>query len=629
MQKIFIIIFLLFIRCVSFSQINVLDLSTIPSALKENAHCIIRESKSTFEVRSVREARLSVHQVITAFDEEGGKDLTFMEYADKFRSLDEAEIKVYNSTGILQKKYKKKDLHAQLINDGLVTDDKVYYLKVSSPSYPITVEYDYEIQISGTLNYPSFEIQDPGQAIESATFITKVPIDMDLRFKAKNITLNPTITTQDKSRLYTWIVKDLKAISKEEGSVSYESRYPRIIIAPNNFDMDGNSGDMSSWKGFGQWYFELLRGTTNLSENTKKYLNTIVEGSFDEREKVKRIYKYLQANFRYVSIQLGIGGYKPFNADFVDSKKYGDCKALSNYTSACLSAIGVKSYPALINATYNKEPVDASFPYNSFNHMILCVPSKDTIWLECTSTSQDFAVLGNFTENRNALLITENGGVLVSTPRSKASQNTLNIKTLVQLNEEGSGETISDIVSAGEYRQEMLNALKDEKSDDQKMYLINHLSFPQPDEFKFTTNEALFSESHLTMKLEKIPAFTTGQKMFLNPRISKIWNASLPLTENRKQDYYFQCPFVKTDTTIYNIPATFSLESLPKSQSLKFPYGSFISNYVYDDKLKTITTNAKLTLTQNRIPAEAFQEARIFFNAVLAEFNEKIMVRKN
>ncbi|WP_315822798.1 hypothetical protein [Paraflavitalea speifideaquila] len=150
---------------------------------------------------------------------------------------------------------------------------------------------------------------------------------------------------------------------------------------------------------------------------------------------------------------------------------------------AALKAVGVKSYPALISADYNKEPLDPSFPMSGFNHVILCVPQpKDSIWLECTSKTNDFGVLGSFTENRNALLITEDGGALVTTPSSKPADNKFDITTVVALQMDGSGKTTSTFKTTGEYK-EMMGSVIDEKKDDQKDFIINGMGFKQPDEF--------------------------------------------------------------------------------------------------------------------------------------------------
>ena len=324
---------------------SIFDAATIAAGLKENAHSVKRLEKINFEVKDIDEATYTVQQVITVLDAEGEDQLYFKQYSDQFKKLDNAEIKVFDAKGAPVNKYKMKEMKTQGTGDGLVIDGKITYFRVAAPSYPVTVQFDYVIKYKGTLNYPDYEITEPDQSVEYSVYTATVPADMDLRFKAKNISLMPSIKESGKHKTYSWEIKNLPASVYEEGAVSYESSYPSVLVAPSKFSMDGNKGDLTTWKDFGSWYITLSTGSINLSDESKATLNKMVQGASGDKEKIKIIYRYLQQNFRYVSIQLGIGGFKPFNAKFVDQKKYGDCKALSNYMQACLDAVGIVSFP--------------------------------------------------------------------------------------------------------------------------------------------------------------------------------------------------------------------------------------------------------------------------------------------
>ena len=611
------------------AQVISYNLATVPETVKKNASVIKRYENIVFEVTDIDRASLNVHKVLTVMNEEGKKALLFAEHTSKFETLEDAEVKVFDANGKQISKFRKKDFTTMAMGDGLIDDAKTTFLTVSATAYPITVEYKYEIRYKGILSYPRYEILIPGEGVEQSSFTAKVPLSLDLRYKEKNISLPPEISDDGKYKFYKWNVKHLAPIEFEEGAVSYWSRYPSIILAPNRFKMDDYDGDMTSWEKFGLWYGKLKKGIDVLPEERKVFFKEMIKNAKDDQEKVKRIYDYLQKNFRYVSIQLGIGGFKPFPASFTDQKKYGDCKGLSNYMQAVLDAVGIKSYQALINRKSNDEPVDPAFTCNQFNHVILCVPNKkDTIWLECTSKTLSFAKLDISTENKNALLITEKGGVLVPTPQSKSSENRFTAFTSITLNEDGSGVSTSLLNTTGEFKEQIKYVL-DEKKDDQKQIIVSYFGFKQPDEFTFSKKEENENlTATLEMNLEKIPEFVSGSKMFISPRIYKLWSIKLPKAENRKQDFYFPFPLEKTDTTIFKMPDGYKNEILPQSKELKCDYASYSTKYWYDTGQHAIYSTAHLLLNQHKIPVAKYAEVKKFFNEVLMDDSQRIVIIK-
>lgn len=630
MKKLSLLLTFLCFLCTGFAQLKQYDASLIPAELKKNAYSVKREEQMSLEVKSINKASYRIHQVITVLDEKGRDELVFHFSTDRFISLESVAIQFLDDKGNSIKKFKRSDLVSFTAGEGLVPDGKAYYLQPPVVSYPVTIVTDCEILFNGILEYPSYHVQQPEQSVEHSVFTAIVPADLDFRFKAKNTSLTPQVANDGKVKTYSWTAKNIAALEYEEGGAASRYKYPQIILSPNKFELDGYPGDMSSWENFARWSASLMTKTNNLTEERKQFFRNLVKDATDDHDKARIIYKYMQENCRYVSIQLGIGGYKPFDADFVDKKKYGDCKALSNYMYACLNAVGIRSHYALINSDYNAEPVDPAFPVNAFNHIILCVPfPKDTVWLECTSNITEFGVLGNFTENRNALLVTEEGGKLVPTPKSKAGDNLFSSNSQVDLAADGSGLLKISLQCTGEYKQDMIGYIANRKKDDQKNFLVNYLGYMQPDEFEISADPInKNAPTTMQMVIGKIPEFTAGKKMFLNPRVYKIWKSSLPKAENRSQDFYFETPFIKTDTTVYQLPEGFGIETLPKARQQSFEYGNFATTYEFDESKRQVRSVARLQLNEYKIPAAKYLACRNFFNDVLGEYTEKIVIKK-
>lgn len=612
------------------SQLNYSAL-TIPDSLKKNADAVTREEYIKFTIKDINTARYEVHEVITVLNESGSGYLDFHEFSYEFRSLDDAEIKVYDALGIKKNTYTKKDMTSLNYGEGLVPEGKVTYFSVNAPSYPITIERNYTVKYKGLFSYPGNYFHPPYHAVEKAVFEVEAPADLSFRYKLLNCNYQPQVTRDGSKELYHWEVKNLAAYKSEKHSGGSDYYVPQVLLAPNKFQLDDYEGDMTSWKNFGEWIRNLYLKTTDLKEDRKAFFKDLVKNAADDKEKARILYNYLQSNMRYVSIQLGIGGLRPFPASFVDNKKYGDCKALSNYLKSALDAVGVKSNVVIIEGGMNPGLVLDDFPANSFNHVILCVPQpKDTIWLECTSTTLPFAELGPFTENRKAMIVTENGGVLVNTPVSKYTDNAVSFSTEIKVNEDGGAAVTAYYKSTGDERNDLLMGFHDLKEDDKKKGFIRHTEWKQPDYFELAVSPKAANPYVVSgkMEYENIASFKAGSKLFLEPRLYRFFDEDIPETNKRVNNYYFECPYQQSDTTIYKMPAGYTTESLPKDKNISLPFANYNSSYKWDAAGKQLTCVATVQIKERIVKAADYPKLLEFKNQVLADGNEKIVVKK-
>ena len=604
---------------------------SIREELKKDAHSVKRYEKVEIEVSSPDKVTMHTREIITILDKKAAGELNFVVNTSKFRILEDADIRLFDKDGKVIEKYKKKDLSSQASGSGLVEDGYVYFLELSTANYPVTIERDYTFRLRGLYQIPAFYFSQPDQSVEYSSFLISYPSSMKVNFKTFRINEKPVWTNTDNMESVQWETRNLPSVKNEDGSGPWINYFPHILFNSDKIDYDGYTGNLSTWKDMGLWYNKLVGNANRLSPANQEDIRKLVAGAGSDSEKICILYKNLQNNFRYVSIQLGIGGFKPFPADFVHEKKYGDCKGLSNYMEACLDAIHIKGYSAWVKSGDECTFFEPEFAHDGFDHQILVVPQgKDTIWLECTSNYNEFGHLGSFTENRYALMLTENGGQLIKTPVSKAKDNIISASTLVDIGLEGDGTIHSSFTSTGEYKYAFVN-LSRESADLQKQYAVRYFGLINPDEFKisFDKQEKKPYTCSLEIRQQKIYDFKTGTKMFIRPRMTRIWQFTLNPADKRLQDYYLSNPLIKSDTTRFQLPEGLTVESLPMDKKISFSQGSYSSSYRMDDKSRTIFSVATLIINAYKIEPGQYDEARKFFDQVLEDGNQKIILKNS
>ncbi|MEI2750196.1 MAG: transglutaminase family protein [Ferruginibacter sp.] len=358
---------------------------------------------------------------------------------------------------------------------------------------------------------------------------------------------------------------------------------PAVFLAPADFQVQDYDGNMDDWKNYGKFIYRLNENRDQLPDNVKQDIHRITDPLTSNKEKIKAAYQYLQQNTRYISVQLGIGGWQTFDAKYVAQNKYGDCKALSNYMYALLKEAGIKSYYTLLHSSGNLNRVMPDFPSTQFNHAILCVPEgKDTTWLECTSQSYPPGYLGSSNSNRPVLLIDENGGQIVNTPRYSKTDNVQlrRITGVIDDNGELKAKVKTDYKA---WQHEFYHAVMHELTREKMLEdMKERMDIPS-----FDINDFSYAEkkSSLPVVEESIDltvhnfASKTGKRLFVNPNLMNRNNRSFDEQAKRKTNIKVMFGYTDSDSIVIDLPAGYKPESLPSAVNIESPFGKYSSTH--------------------------------------------------
>ena len=528
-------------------------------------------------------------------------------------------------------KFKLKDFDDRAAwSSDIASDSRWKALSPSFSSYPMKINVSYEIEKSGSLHYPIWKPQDEEKLrIMSADFKVIDRSGKGIRFHEFNV---PPVKTDKGSEetIYQWEVKNIVPYEFESFNRDIEYYAPLVYTAPNSFKMEGYVGEMSSWKSLGEWIEQLNKNKNDLKPHRLTELDALLTGVKGDLEKTRIIYNYLQNNTRYVSIQLGIGGWQPFSAAYVHEKKYGDCKALSFYMKSLLEHYGVKSHYTLINAGRYAHDVNAEFPNAHFNHAILTVPvSKDTMFLECTSQTSPFGYMGTFTSNRNALLITDDGGKLIRTRKYETSENVQSTKTVIELTKEGAANiSVHRIFKGLEVENKGFFRLYDAVSKEKDHWLLDKYRWDGVSltSFELTelTDRSVPEGGFIAELTAEKEARKMGKRLFLNP--GKYISAGIKkmTEEERSRPISIRYGYTQVDTIIYAVPENHRIEGSSSPVLLETAYGTYRKEIIQSQQ--KITVLRKFALKDGIYPTEAIDEFKAFINTVVKNDRRQIVL---
>ncbi len=607
---------------------------SIPNNLLENANAVVRDNSIEITIEDFDKMIVQKREVVTVLNKLGNVDARLVEGYDEDTKIDDLSVKIFDANGKEIKKYKKRDFTDVSAVDGgtLYSDSRVKYIDYTPISYPYTVVFESEYKTSTTGFIPWWQpINGYYVSVEKSSYKINNPKKIAWRIKKTNFkNFNVKELESDSELLFT--IENQPGYKQENSTVHYREILPKALIALNNFSLKGVAGSYKNWQEFGLWmHSKLLNGRDVLDAGTVSTIKNLVKDIEDPLEKAKLVYQYMQNKTRYISVQVGIGGWEPIAAKEVDRVGYGDCKGLTNYTKALLNVAGVTSYYTVVYAD-EKRDIDKDFSSIQGNHVILNIPTKDKdVWLECTSQDMPFGFLGDFTHDRNVLVVTPKGGVIKRTASYKDEKNLQVTSADIQLNKDGSLKATLNIVSKGlqyDDKQHFDTYTNEElvKTYKSNIWSYNNNTDIESVNLKNNKKEIIFEEN-ITLNVKNYASISESEYLF---RVN-VFNRNNYVPKRyrkRKLPLKIYRGYKDEDTYKVTLPENYVLGALPPEKIITSKFGTYKVSFKKVNE-KSFIYNKTLIIKEGTYSKEDYKSYRTFRRSIAKYENLRIAINKN
>lgn len=250
----------------------------------------------------------------------------------------------------------------------------------------------------------------------------------------------------------SFVAENLPPLPYEEQRPPLDEILPLVWL--RWWSPDGERG-FEDWNAVGRWEGDLAEPVLDQPGEATALAAKLKPSSPDRLlDAIGDAFSLVSRDIRYVSIQIGIGGYKPYSPAEVVKNGYGDCKDKSFLLRSFLEAWGLKSYPVLVRTRRLGKLLPEVPSPRMFNHMIAAVELPpgigEELWataeveglgrllfLDGTVNQSDAWNLRSDIQGTEALVVHPEGGTLVTLPVQPAEASVLRREVSARIDDQG------------------------------------------------------------------------------------------------------------------------------------------------------------------------------------------------
>ncbi|WP_170288308.1 DUF3857 domain-containing protein [Marilutibacter maris] len=259
-----------------------------------------------------------------------------------------------------------------------------------------TTVFSYRLTASTPLfagHFSVIESFSPATYYGDLTVSIDAPVQLDARHMSWHMPESKVKRAGDRERV-SWHWRNREPVEREtlRDSVFNVERYPGYAFS--SFD---------SYAQIAQAYGGPANAKAAPTARVRELADEIAGDAREPRDVARRLYEWVSRNITYAGNCIGLGAVVPRDLDVVLDNRMGDCKDHATLLQALLTARGIHSTQALINAggTYSLPDIPVA---SVVNHVITYIPDME-LYLDSTAATVPFGSLPTSIAGKPVLLV--------------------------------------------------------------------------------------------------------------------------------------------------------------------------------------------------------------------------------
>ncbi len=435
-------------------------------------------------------------------------------------------------------------------------------------------------------------------------FTVTCPGNVDIRYKVfgrDTSIINFSMSLKGGKKVYTWRASNPKSYISDPIAPAASYYIPHIIVQVSKYNYKGKTTSVNN--SLDDLYKIVYKRISNInfaaSGEILALTDSITGGKQSNKEKVRKIFTWVQRNIKYVAFEDGENGFVPREASLVLQRKYGDCKDKTSLLVAMMKSEGLNSSYAWIGTRDIPYKFSDFATRSNFNHMIAVWwdNNNNPVILDGTTLHNMIEDIPSSIQGKECLI--EKGPdkyMVYSIPVASPEKNTVYDSLTVELKGDTLIGTGTSIIK-GDMRSYVLDRI-DGKELAGLPGIVNRLMPKASNKFIIeSVNPVATSDSDSTIRYDYkfyMPDYLTTyhNSAYLNLNLDRY-----PTGTNLNDDRWIPVELSSTIKHVFvctfKIPDGYELRDIPKNSSYEGKLFSFQHSYKLNkDELmvKTIVT---------------------------------------